>query len=122
MKIQHVLLAIGLAAGMALAPSVQAKSNQKVTNLVFAKGNYCTSFAGHYADRKFSLYLLPNQTLTVSPQNDTVTITVRDPKGRILKSDEEVYEWTTRTKGKHTITVKPYSVNEGNDSIEFCAY
>lgn len=122
MKIQHVLLAIGLAAGMVLAPSVQAKSTQKVTNLVFAKGSYCTSFAGHYADRKFSLYLLPNQTLTVSPQNDTVTITVRDPKGRILKSDEEEYEWATRTKGKHTITVKPYSVNEGNDSIEFCAY
>lgn len=122
MKIQHALLAIGLVASMALAPSVQAKSTQKVTNLVFAKGSYCTSFAGHYADRKFSLYLLPNQTLTVSPQNDTVTITVRDPKGRILKSDEEVYEWTTRTKGKHTITVKPYSVNEGNDSIEFCAY
>lgn len=122
MKNRYLLLALGLMTGLTITPVAQAKPAQKTTNLVFAKGSYCTSFSGHYANRKFSLYLMPNQTLTVSSQNDTIKVTVKDPKGRILKSNEEVYEWETRTKGKHTITVKPYSINEGNDSIEFCAY
>lgn len=62
MKNQNLLLFFGLMISLTIAPVAQAKPTQTTTDLVFAKGSYCTSFAGHYAKRKFSLYLLSNQT------------------------------------------------------------
>lgn len=103
--------------------ALPAHAKLKTTTLSFAKGSYCTSFTGYYQDRVFKIYLLPQQTLSISTTDVVGSVVVKDPKGRVLKDvGESDYNYRIRQKGNHTIKINRASINGGSDTIEFCAY
>lgn len=121
MKISALLLSIITALALVASPSVQAKS-PKVTKLTFPKGSYCTSFEGEYKNRIFTIYLMPNQTLTIEGDDVVDDIIVKNPKGRTMRSKLDSYEWKITMKGTHTIRLIPSSINGGYDELKFCAF
>lgn len=109
----------------------QAIAKPNVTNLTFAKGSFCTSFDGNIVNREFTVYTKAEQELAVNPQSidkDEAVISVKDPKGRLLKeysSDEwKGWQFFTQRAGKHTITITPDIDDDEAVFVNFevCAY
>lgn len=114
-----------------VAFSGQAIAKPNVTNLTFAKGSFCTSFDGNIVNREFTVYTKAEQELAVNPKSinkDEAVISVKDPKGRLLKeysSDEwKGWQFFTKKAGKHTITITPDIDDDEAVFVNFevCAY
>ncbi|MDO4895522.1 hypothetical protein [Moraxella sp.] len=121
MKILKTLLACSLIA-------FAGQSFANTTPIKFAKGSYCGSFTGNYANRTFTLGLGKGQTLLINGNegagvDGAKDIIVKGPNGKTLPYDGQDYgQWIVRTTGKHTIKIIPYSPRDAYSSIEFCAY
>lgn len=116
-----------------MAVSGQSFAKPNITNLTFAKGSFCTSFDGNIVNREFVVYTKAEQELAVNPKSQTIakdsaTISVKDPKGRLLKeysSDNwKGWQFFTQRAGKHTITITPDIDDDEAVFVNFevCAY
>lgn len=111
-KTALIAATIGLVAQSATAATTQIR---------FAKGSYCGSFSGNVKGRTFTLGLGARQTLTVDAY--AADVIVRDPKGRVIQwNGQDFGEWTTRSAGRHTITLQLNSFYPSNQTVTFCAY
>lgn len=98
----------------------------KTTPIKFAKGSMCGVFTGDTKGRKFTLHLKAGQTLLISDMTGDWIYSVRDPKGKKLKTQTDIDGTMTsiKTTGVHTITLSHIYEEtdvETRESIEFCA-